>query len=108
MSRVRSRRPTAACGWAVDVWATETKPSLIGTEWHRREPLAEDDGWNSVRVVGVQNLGEAGGGLELVIAPAVFGDSPVCATPESFAEAYTQEAPNESTAALRARLERLR
>src|SRR4051794_39013748 len=66
---VRLDRVTARCGSMAE--------NLIGTRWTRRPPAEPDDGWNKVQIVGVFDAGESGGGLELVVAPEVFGEAPV-------------------------------
>lgn len=75
-------------GLRIDV--NEGRPTIIGSTWVRRVPEG-DDPWNGpVRIVGVHDLGERGGGLELCVTPIEFGPV-MTASAESFAEAYKRE-----------------
>src|SRR4051794_31222372 len=83
------------------------KPSLIGSVWYRREPLS--DAWDGpVRIVGVHDNGERGGGLELVVQTVAFtGEPTLTASPESFGAAYTRVENENVAERLEARLREL-
>ena len=73
---------------ALRIDPNENRPTLIGSEWHRRVP--EGDSWDRCRIVGVYDLGADFGGLELCVTPLTFG--PVMTSDaESFAKSYRRE-----------------
>lgn len=66
----------------------DERPSLIGSVWTRRKVTDKKDAWNSVRLVGLMDLGEIGG-VEAVVTPAAeFGPS-VTTTADGLIAAYT-------------------
>lgn len=69
-------------------------PKLIGSTWRRREP--EGDSWDGpVAIVGVFDLGNDQGGLELVVQTVAFtGEPTLTADAESFVLAYVPDEPD--------------
>lgn len=66
---------------------------LIGSTWHRREPVG--DAFDTIVVRGIMDLPEARGGAEICVSPVDFGPT-LTTTPEALAESYRREADDDA------------
>jgi hypothetical protein len=80
------------------------RPALIGSAWTRRVP--EGDEYDDIVVRGVFDLGERGGGLELVVSPLTFGVT-LTTTAEGLTESYKRADGDDPVENLRARVREL-
>jgi hypothetical protein len=73
------------------------RPTVIGSIWRRREPEGDDPWDGPVRIVGVFDLGNDAGGLELCVQPVEFGQPVMTASGEEFAREYRRAEADDAT-----------